>query len=185
MTAPHENTAGKIVAAAERRMRECGFHGFSFRDIAADVGIRSASVHHHFPTKEHLGAAVAEAYTRRLLEALGDPDDPQRTPEDLLELFVDRYRRNLQNERRSCLGAVIAYELTSLPDHVGRAGAEFFEKSKAWLEAVLRRRSPKAKAETIEAQALRILALLQGGTLIAKALRRKDAFELIVKSILE
>jgi TetR/AcrR family transcriptional regulator, transcriptional repressor for nem operon len=185
MTGVQDSAAGKVVAAAERRMREKGFHGFSFRDIAADVGIKSASVHHHFPTKEHLGAAVAEAYTNRMLEALGDPSDPQRTPEALITLYVDLYRRALKNERQSCLGGVIAYELASLPDHAGRAGAEFFERSKAWLETMLRRRSPKAKAETIEAQALRIVALLQGATLIAKALRRKDAFEQAAESILK
>ena len=32
-------------------MRRGGFHGFSFRDLAADVGIKSASVHYHFPIK--------------------------------------------------------------------------------------------------------------------------------------
>jgi TetR/AcrR family transcriptional repressor of nem operon len=185
MAATQENTAEKIVAAAERRMRESGFHGFSFRDIAADVGIKSASVHHHFPTKEHLGAAVAEAYTRRILEALGDPNDPERTPEALLELYVNGYRRGLQNEKQTCLGGVIASELASLPDHVTRAGAEYFLRSAAWLEAVLHRKSPRAKPEAIQAQAFRILALLQGGALIAKALHRKEAFELIAKSILE
>lgn len=185
MTTSQESTAGKIVAAAERRMRESGFHGFSFREIAADVGIKSASVHHHFPTKEHLGAAVAEAYTKRMMDALGDPADPRRTPEALLALYVDLYRRAMREQRLTCLGGVMACELTSLPDPVARAGAEFFKRSAAWLEAVLRRRSPRAKAEAIQTQALRILALLQGVTLIAKALRRPDAFELVAKSILE
>ena len=187
LTVTQASTAGKIVAAAERRMRESGFHGFSFRDIAADVGIKSASVHHHFPTKEDLGAAVAQAYTKRMMEALGDPKDPQRSPEALIELYVDGYRQAMQKGkgRTTCLGGVIACELASLPNHVARAGAEFFEQSAAWLEAVLRRRSPEAKPETIQAQAIRIVALLQGGTLIAKALRRKDVFELIAKSMLE
>ena len=47
-----------IMDAAERRMRIGGFNGFSFREIAADVGVKSASVHYHFPTKENLAAAV-------------------------------------------------------------------------------------------------------------------------------
>jgi TetR/AcrR family transcriptional repressor of nem operon len=185
MSATQASTAEKIVAAAERRMRESGFHGFSFRDIAADVGIKSASVHHHFPTKEHLGGAVAQAYTKRVLEALGDPNDPERTPEVLLELYVSGYRRALQNEKQTCLGGVIASELASLPDHVSRAGAEYFLRSAAWLEAVLRRKSPQANPYAIQAQAFSIIALLQGGALIAKVLRRKDIFELIAGSILE
>jgi TetR/AcrR family transcriptional repressor of nem operon len=30
-------------------MRHAGYGGFSFRDLAAEIGIKSASVHHHFP----------------------------------------------------------------------------------------------------------------------------------------
>ena len=43
--------AAAIMDAAERRMRIGGFNGFSFREIAADVGVKSSSVHYHFPTK--------------------------------------------------------------------------------------------------------------------------------------
>ena len=72
------STADRITAAAERGMREGGFHGFSFRDVAAAVGIKSASVHHHFPTKEDLGAAAARAYADRQMAALGDPAGSKR-----------------------------------------------------------------------------------------------------------
>src|ERR1700678_3559643 len=47
----------EIMDAAERRMQQGGFGGFSFREIGADVGIKSSSVHYHFPTKEDLAAA--------------------------------------------------------------------------------------------------------------------------------
>ena len=47
-----------IMDAAERRMQLGGFGGFSFRELAADVGVKSSSVHYHFPTKEALAAAV-------------------------------------------------------------------------------------------------------------------------------
>jgi TetR/AcrR family transcriptional repressor of nem operon len=44
---------------AEARMREAGYHGFSFR-IGAEAGITSASVHHHFPTKAAMVAAIIQ-----------------------------------------------------------------------------------------------------------------------------
>ena len=37
--------AEEILASAERLARDAGYNGFSFRDIAAEVGIKSASVH--------------------------------------------------------------------------------------------------------------------------------------------
>ncbi len=57
-----------IMDAAEPRMRGAGFNGFSFREIADDVGIQSSSVHYHFPTKEKLAAAVVHRYGDRLGE---------------------------------------------------------------------------------------------------------------------
>src|ERR1700727_3456870 len=49
--------AAAIMDAAERRMRLSGFYGFSFREIASDVGVKSSSVHYPLPTKEKLAAA--------------------------------------------------------------------------------------------------------------------------------
>src|ERR1700676_3710637 len=56
-----------IMDAAEKRMRLAGFTGFSFREIAADVGIKSSSVHYHFPTKENLAAAVTRSASPNIL----------------------------------------------------------------------------------------------------------------------
>ena len=52
--------AEEILEVAERHMRAGGFDAVSFRDIAAEVGIKSASVHYHFPQKADLGAAVVQ-----------------------------------------------------------------------------------------------------------------------------
>src|SRR5262249_51075008 len=62
--------ATEIMDAAERRMRIGGFNGFSFREIAADVGVKSSSVHYHFPTKEKLAAAVIHRYTDEVAELI-------------------------------------------------------------------------------------------------------------------
>src|SRR5437899_1576737 len=63
------DVATAIMDAAERRIRLGGFNGFSFREIAADVGVKSSSVHYHFPTKEKLAAAVIHRYTDEVAEA--------------------------------------------------------------------------------------------------------------------
>ena len=52
-------TAKRLMDLAEAHIRESGYAGFSFRNLAAEVGIKSASVHHHFPTKAKMAAAVA------------------------------------------------------------------------------------------------------------------------------
>jgi TetR/AcrR family transcriptional repressor of nem operon len=64
------DVAAAIMDAAERRMRKGGFSGFSFREIAADVGVKSSSVHYHFPTKENLAAAVIQRYTAQTADLI-------------------------------------------------------------------------------------------------------------------
>jgi AcrR family transcriptional regulator len=54
-----------IVAAAFVTIARDGFEGLRTRDIAALVEINSATLHHHFPTKEDLITAVAAELKRR------------------------------------------------------------------------------------------------------------------------
>lgn len=178
-------TAAAIIAAAERRMREGGFHGFSFREIAADVGVKSASVHHHFPTKEDLAAAVARAYTEHHMAALGDPEDPERAPADLIALYIDRFRRALAEDRRMCLCGVLATEASALPPGVCSEARAFFARNLAWLEAVVARAEPRARPRDIKAKALSIAATLEGAMLVAHSLGDIAAFETVVRGLNE
>jgi AcrR family transcriptional regulator len=57
-----KETAERRMDLAEAHIRSAGYGGFSFRDLAAEIGIKSASVHHHFPTKATMTAAVARRY---------------------------------------------------------------------------------------------------------------------------
>jgi TetR/AcrR family transcriptional regulator, transcriptional repressor for nem operon len=44
-------TAERLLDSAESHMRNAGYGGFSFRELAAEVRIKSASVNRYFPTK--------------------------------------------------------------------------------------------------------------------------------------
>jgi len=48
----------RILDEAQSMAQLHGFNGFSFRDIAASVGIKPASIHYYFQTKEQLGVAL-------------------------------------------------------------------------------------------------------------------------------
>ena len=57
---------------AEAHIRNDGIRGLQLSHLAAEIGIKSASVHHHFPTKATMAAAVARRYGDRFLaESLG------------------------------------------------------------------------------------------------------------------
>ncbi len=41
-----------LLEVAETQMRSMGYSAFSYTDLAAQIGIGKACIHHHFPTKE-------------------------------------------------------------------------------------------------------------------------------------
>ena len=56
------NTYDEILNSAEKLIVSGGYNGFSYADIAAVVGIRKASIHHHFPNKVDLVRALVTRY---------------------------------------------------------------------------------------------------------------------------
>lgn len=54
------STQEKILALADTLIQQRGFQGFSYADLEKGIGIRKASIHHHFPSKTDLGLAYCE-----------------------------------------------------------------------------------------------------------------------------
>jgi TetR/AcrR family transcriptional repressor of nem operon len=67
---------------AESHIRNAGYGGFSFPDLAAEIGIKSASVHHHFPTKATMAAAVARRSADRFFAKVAPR--PNETADDAI-----------------------------------------------------------------------------------------------------
>jgi AcrR family transcriptional regulator len=67
-------TRGRILHAALKLFAEYGFHGTSIRDLGAEVGINSATLYSHYPSKEQILADLVtighQELLRRLQEAL-------------------------------------------------------------------------------------------------------------------
>ena len=166
-------TAQKIMDIAERRARTSGYDGFSFREIASELGIKPASVHYHFPTKADLGAAITQRYADRFLEDLGDPEDPNRSADQLLDRFVDAYRKSVATEDLMCLCGMLGAEIAKLPDPVALNVRKFFERNVAWIATVFRRKG----IDNPEASARRAVATLEGGLILARATGQLSAFD--------
>jgi AcrR family transcriptional regulator len=83
-------TAERLMNLAEARIREAGYRGFSFRGLAAEIGIKSASVHHHFPTKAGMAATVARRYGNRFFEVVAPRHDGSE--DDVVAIYRSAFR---------------------------------------------------------------------------------------------
>ena len=166
----------EILDVAEAMIRNVGFNGFSTRDVASVVGIKSASVHYHFPTKADMGAAVTQRYTDRFLKKLGDPGRFKGDAWEVVALYVDTFRETLIRDDKLCLCAVLGAELGGLPLEVGSHTRVFFDRNLAWLKRALAG-SSKMSVPEAGAFAVHILASLEGGMILSKALDKEKVFE--------
>jgi TetR/AcrR family transcriptional regulator, transcriptional repressor for nem operon len=167
-SADYSDKAIEILEAAEIRIRRGGFEAVSYRDLAADVGIKAASVHYHFPQKALLGAAVIYRYGDKLLAALGAVDLTQATVAEHLQRLCNCYRSAVQNDGMICLGCMLGAESKDLPEAVSDAARRFFKRLLDWVESVL---GDRADAATL---AVLAIGTLQGTMILAVTLKRPE-----------
>src|ERR1700730_11252261 len=86
-------TAERLIDLAEAHICNAGYGRFSLRDLAAEIGIKSASVHHHFPTKATMVAAVARRYGGRFLAAVARR--PNESAGDAISVYRLAFREAL------------------------------------------------------------------------------------------
>ena len=104
------SSADHILDAAELRMRKQGYNAVSFRDIASDVGIKSSSLHYHFPKKADLGLALVTRYTESFHSVLNAETRLALDPAKSIQIFIDLHRRALKDQGLLCLCAVFGAE---------------------------------------------------------------------------
>jgi TetR/AcrR family transcriptional repressor of nem operon len=161
------NAKEAILLAARQTAQAHGYGGLNFRELAAEVGIKAASIYHHFPSKADLGAAVAKRYwqdTAAALDALLTESDAPGA----LRRYPETFRRALERDNRMCLASFMAAEADDLPDPVKSEVRAFADVNVAWLQKVLVAAGIVGAADG-EARARAIFAAIAGAQLLARS----------------
>ncbi len=169
-----ENKEQEILEAAEKMVREGGYNAFSFREIATAVGIKSSSVHYHFPTKADLGAAVATYYTDKFMDHLGTPEGIFQKNKDPIDIYIKAFRSALTKDKRMCLCGMLGAEIDGLPAEVSTQTKIFFERNIEWLTTAYTLKESKKNAKT---KAIQTLSLLEGAMITSNVLNDTKAFD--------
>jgi TetR/AcrR family transcriptional regulator, transcriptional repressor for nem operon len=179
----HSPTADRVVEAATSVVQTRGYNGFSYADIADMVGIRTSSVHHHFPGKGDLGQEVARRYRHAFGEALADIESDTDDRIARLDRYAELYARQLSKHGRMCLCGMLAAEYATLPAHVQGEVRGFFDDQRAWLARVLDGgRRPTADARR---RADVFLAGLEGAMLVARTDGNVPHFRRIARALVD
>jgi TetR/AcrR family transcriptional repressor of nem operon len=172
-------TAQRILDVAEQLVQSRGYNGFSYADIAGELGITKASLHYHFASKAQLGEALIERYSARFTEALERIASTTSGAGAKLDAYASLYADVLRGDRM-CLCGMLAAEYQTLPGRMHGSVVRFFDHNLAWLAGVLADGqsdgelsfdgSPADAAQTV-------LSALQGAMLVARPYRDLARFQ--------
>jgi TetR/AcrR family transcriptional regulator, transcriptional repressor for nem operon len=130
-------TATRILDAAERLVQVRGFNGFSYADVAAELGVTKASLHYHFASKAELGEALITRYAARFAESLAKIATRPSDARAKLDAYAKLYADVLRDDQRMCLCGMLAAEYQTLPKRMQDAVLGFFDDNEEWLRGIL------------------------------------------------
>jgi len=165
-------SATRIANVAQALLQQVGYNGFSFEHISQAVGMRKASVHHHFSSKVALGVAIVQRYTVQFEEALRQVDKQGVSAPQRLLAYADLFETTFRHEHQLCVCGMLGAEADSLDETIKSEVTRFFDMNLSWLTLAFQEgqtagtlRSPhsaKALAETL-------LSLLEGAMLVGRS----------------
>lgn len=176
----------KILNSAQRLIQQSGANAFSYADVASEVGIRKASLHHHYATKMDLIKALIERYSQQAEAFFVLVNHESKTADKKLMDYFDLYKDTL-DMNKVCLGGMLSAESLSLDDKIAPLLMKFFNGHMTWLTSILRdgeREGVFILRDTPKAYAGMIISTLQGALMVSRGLQEKTFFSQSVNNLL-
>ncbi len=175
----------ELLSSAEDLIRRRGYSGFSYADVSKQVGIRKASIHYHFPTKEGLVASVLQSYRDRYIVALHGIENNTGNALDRIEAYGRLYLTGVDNGL-GCLCAALSSELEILPIELREGTIAFFREHLTWIEKIYQtgRQNAEVNASLEDRQAARVvMSSLEGALMMERLLDGSAGFEVTLQAI--
>ncbi|MGZ9719613.1 TetR/AcrR family transcriptional regulator [Rhizobium miluonense] len=178
------STSEKILDTAQSLIVAGGYNGFSYADISAAIGIRKASIHHHFPTKAELVSVLVDRYRQQAEVGLNSLREQFPSPAEQLQSYVNFWQACIRDASLPfCVCAMLACEMQMLPEEVASRVRAHFNSLAQWLTSVLEAGAEQnlfRLAKQPEEEAQMLMASVHGAMLSARAFGNRGLFTAIV-----
>ncbi|HEY4200228.1 MAG TPA: TetR/AcrR family transcriptional regulator [Devosiaceae bacterium] len=182
------STADDILDCAQSLILTGGYNGFSYADIAEVVGIRKASIHHHFPSKVDLVRMLVLRYREAARAGFIALESRAADPRAQLSNYVAYWEECLfDGSTPFCVCALLASELPVLPAEVAAQVRLHFETLRVWLTSALERGAATGLfrlSAAAPAEAETFMATLHGAMLSARVHDDPKLFAVITGAML-
>ena len=179
------DTRQRILDSAQRLTQTRSFHGFSFQDIADEVGVRKASLYHHFDSKDEVAVAMLKRAADWVRAELKKTEE--REPKERLEAYFDIFHQIYGKGERMCPGGSFAAVFDAVSSPVQTAVHRFAKMHVDWLEDVVRDGVEQGQF-TIGDQrprdvAAQIAAAVQGALLVGRLSSDRHVLDVVVEGM--
>jgi len=183
------DTADLILACTRKLIVDGGYNGFSYADIAAVVGIRKPSIHHHFPTKVDLVTALLAQYRQEAEAGFKGLQSAVADPLDQLRAYIQYWGTCLSDASAPfCVCALLAGELPALPGEIALEVRGFFRFLSGQIASILERGQQQGGIFLqygVQVEAEAFMATVHGAMLSARAYGDATVFVTIMQPQLE
>jgi TetR/AcrR family transcriptional repressor of nem operon len=181
-------TQQKLIDSARHLIQTRGYNGFSYADVAEEVQVRKASIHHHFPAKSDLAKAVVEQSRAVIVEQTRVLDDGAFDPDEQLRMYTGYWEKCIADASAPfCVAGMLASELPTLPSDLAQEVRAHFRDLSNWLEVVMTRGAQLGRFQlqgSARQEAEAFMAMVYGAMLAARAYGDARVFSDIVASAL-
>lgn len=130
------DTKGEILKTTERLIITKGYNGFSYQDISDAIGIKKASIHYHFKTKEDLGAAFVQMFHDRFNTWTHKIKDKANL--EKLNGFAQLFKIVSNNGKHICPLSMLTAEYQTLPAKVQQKVYNFLAQMEEWTTGMIK-----------------------------------------------
>lgn len=179
----------KILEVAEQLIVKYGSNGFSYQHVADAVGIRKASIHHHFPAKADLILALGATKSAQFFDDLEaivarEPDAVARL-RGYFALFEENFIHGCGAS--ISLFGMLGAEIESQDDRVAERVRSFFNENIRRLSAIIRQGAEDGSLRATdepELVAAAIFSMLEGAMIVLRASDEPERYGAIIKHAL-
>lgn len=177
------NPTNQQILHYARHFLQCrGYNGFSYKDISQKLGIKNASIHHYYPKKEDLVAALLEDSRKNLAANITQIEESGGSARDQLQYYFDYALKEFDEGKSICPPGSVILDFEELPEKVKKQNLLLLDDILTWISRVLKiglEQGEFSFSDPVEARAELVVEALMGARQLSSIKGRKT----LVRSI--
>lgn len=124
-------TKEKIVQLGRGIIQHGGYHSFNYKQIATQLNIKNAAIHHYYPAKEDLGLAVIDKDKEDFVQMKKRVEND--APMEQIEALIYNYNTYFNDRNKMCIIGTFSSAYNEIPEKIQNGAKDYLDFVMKWL----------------------------------------------------